>query len=172
MAENKSEVIAVRNINKQRVANINPLWTMYRHVSKFKVLKQTIVIEICRYLPSLKLKRWMYRHLLKMTVGEHTAFAYKVVPDIMYPEYIHIGHNSIVGYNTVLLTHEFLVDEFRTGKIYIGNNTMIGANVTVLPGVTIGSNVKVGAGCIVTKDIPNNALAYGNPLQIVSQRDK
>ena len=49
---------------------------------------------------------------------------------------------------------------------------MIGANVTVLPGVTIGSNVKVGAGCIVTKDIPNNALAYGNPLQIVNQRDK
>jgi acetyltransferase-like isoleucine patch superfamily enzyme len=172
LAENKSEVIAVRNINKQRVANINPLWTMYRHVSKFKVLKQTIVIEICRYLPSLKLKRWMYRHLLKMTVGEHTAFAYKVVPDIMYPEYIHIGQNSIVGYNTVLLTHEFLVDEFRTGKIYIGDNTMIGANVTVLPGVTIGSNVKVGAGCIVTKDIPNNALAYGNPLQIVNQRDK
>jgi acetyltransferase-like isoleucine patch superfamily enzyme len=162
----------VRNINKQRVANINPLWTMYRHVSRFKVLKQTIVIELCRYLPSLKLKRWMYRHLLKMTVGEHTAFAYKVLPDIMYPEYICIGYNSIVGYNTVLLTHEFLVDEFRTGKIYIGNNTMIGANVTILPGVTIGSNVKVGAGCIVNKDIPNNVLAYGNPLQIVSQRDK
>lgn len=145
---------------------------MYRHVSRFKVLKQTIVIELCRYLPSLKLKRWMYRHLLKMTVGEHTAFAYKVLPDIMYPEYICIGYNSIVGYNTVLLTHEFLVDEFRTGKIYIGNNTMIGANVTILPGVTIGSNVKVGAGCIVNKDIPNNVLAYGNPLQIVSQRDK
>lgn len=162
----------MRNINKQRVANINPLWTMYRHVSRFKVLKQTIVIELCRYLPSLKLKRWMYRHLLKMTVGEHTAFAYKVLPDIMYPEYICIGYNSIVGYNTVLLTHEFLVDEFRTGKIYIGNNTMIGANVTILPGVTIGSNVKVGAGCIVNKDIPNNVLAYGNPLQIVSQRDK
>lgn len=162
----------MRNINKQRVANINPLWTMYRHVSRFKVLKQTIVIELCRYLPSLKLKRWMYRHLLKMTVGEHTAFAYKVLPDIMYPEYICIGYNSIVGFNTVLLTHEFLVDEFRTGKIYIGNNTMIGANVTILPGVTIGSNVKVGAGCIVNKDIPNNVLAYGNPLQIVSQRDK
>lgn len=88
MAENKSEVIVMRNVNKQRVANINPLWSMYRHVNRFKVLKQTIVIEICRYLPSLKLKRWMYRHLLKMTVGEHTAFAYKVVPDIMYPEYI------------------------------------------------------------------------------------
>lgn len=71
-----------------------------------------------------------------------------------------------------MLTHEFLVDEFRTGKICIGNNTMIGANVTILPGVTIGSNVKVGAGCIVTKDIPNHALAYGNPLQIVRQRDK
>lgn len=165
-------MIEVRNIKKQRVANTNPLWSMYRYVNKFKVIKQTIVIEICRYLPSLRLKRWLYSHLLKMTIGEHTAFAFKVVPDIMYPEYIHIGHNSIIGYNTVLLTHEFLVNEFRTGKIYIGDNTMIGANVTILPGVEIGSNVKVGAGSVITKDIPNNALAYGNPLQIVNQTDK
>lgn len=165
-------MIEVRNIKKQRVANINPLWSMYRHVDRFKILKQTIIIEISRYLPILKLKRWLYRHLLKMNIGEHTAFAFKVMPDIMYPEHIHIGHNSIIGYNTVLLTHEFLVDEFRIGKIYIGDNTMIGANVTILPGISIGSNVKVGAGSVVTKDIPDNALAYGNPIQIVNHTDK
>ena len=104
-----------------------------------------------------------------MKVGANTAFAYKVIPDILYPEYITIGKNCVVGYNTTILTHEFLVDEFRTGKVIIGNDTLIGANCTILPGVVIGSNVKVGAGAVVSKDIPDNAFAYGNPLHIVKQ---
>ena len=86
----------------------------------------------------------------------------KVVPDLLYPEYISIGENCVIGYNTTILTHEFLVDEFRTGRVQIGDNTLIGANVTILPGVSIGSNVKVGAGAVITKDIPDSALAYGN----------
>src|SRR5699024_7986036 len=74
--------------------------------------------------------------------------------------------NSIIGYNTVILTHEYLVDEYRLGDVHIGENTMIGANVTILPGVTIGSNVSVGAGAVVSKDIPDNSSCHGNPLVI------
>ena len=51
--------------------------------------------------------------------------------------------------------------------ITIGNNVWIGANVTILPGVTIGDNVTIGAGSTVTKDIPNNVLAFGNPAKII-----
>ena len=51
-------------------------------------------------------------------------------------------------------------------KITIGNNVWIGGRVTVLPGVTIGNNVVIGAGSIVTKDIPDNSLAYGNPCRV------
>ncbi|MDN6742865.1 MAG: acyltransferase, partial [Staphylococcus equorum] len=141
-------------------------WHMYRYIKYFKIFKQTIIIEICRYLPHVKMKRWVYCNLLKMSIGENTAFAFKVVPDLLYPEYISIGKNCVIGYNTTILTHEFLVDEFRTGHVQIGDNTLIGANVTILPGVSIGANVKVGAGTVISKDIPDSALAYGNPMQI------
>ena len=45
----------------------------------------------------------------------------------------------------------------------------IGGNVTILPGVTIGDNVTIGAGSVVTKDIPSNVIAYGNPCRVVRQ---
>lgn len=156
----------MRNLKKVKVKGNNPLWDMYRYIKYFKIFKQTIIIEICRYLPHVKLKRWVYCNLLKMNIGENTAFAFKVVPDLLYPEYISIGKNCVIGYNTTILTHEFLVDEFRTGRVQIGDNTLIGANVTILPGVSIGANVKVGAGTVISKDIPDSALAYGNPMQI------
>ena len=159
----------MRNVKKIAVLGKNPLWHMYRYVKKVKIFKQTIVIELCRFVPSVRLKHFLYRHVLHMKVGANTAFAYKVIPDILYPEYITIGKNCVVGYNTTILTHEFLVDEFRTGKVIIGNDTLIGANCTILRGVVIGSNVKVGAGAVVSKDIPDNAFAYGNPLHIVKQ---
>lgn len=139
---------------------------MYRYISRVKMFKQTVIIEVCRYLPNVKLKHWMYRNLLKMNIGAHTAFAFKVVPDLLHPEYITVGENCVIGYNTTILTHEFLVGEFRTGHVYIGNHTLIGANVTILPGVKIGDYVKVGAGTVVSKDIPNHTLAYGNPMQL------
>ncbi|MDG0821732.1 MAG: acyltransferase [Staphylococcus equorum] len=156
----------MRNLKKVKVKGNNPLWHMYRYIKYFKIFKQTIIIEICRYLPHVKMKRWVYCNLLKMSIGENTAFAFKVVPDLLYPEYISIGKNCVIGYNTTILTHEFLVDEFRTGHVQIGDNTLIGANVTILPGVSIGANVKVGAGTVISKDIPDSALAYGNPMQI------
>ena len=53
--------------------------------------------------------------------------------------------------------------------IKVGDNVWIGGNVVVLPGVTIGNNVTIGAGSIVTKDIPSNVLAYGNPCRVVKE---
>lgn len=157
----------MRNLKKQQVQGKNPLWHMYRFVKGMKMFKQTLIIEVCRYLPNVKLKHWAYRKLLKMDIGAHTAFAFKVVPDLLYPEYITIGKNCVIGYNSTILTHEFLVGAFTTGPVKIGDHTLIGANVTILPGVTIGNHVKIGAGSIVSKDIPDHALAYGNPIQII-----
>ncbi|MCD2138849.1 acyltransferase [Salinicoccus halitifaciens] len=158
----------MRNTTRYKVGKYNPLWNLYRTVSFFKVVKNFIIIEIGRYCPSTKLKHLLYRKFLKMDLGEKVSFAYKAMPDLMHPERIHIGNNSIIGYNTVILTHEYLVDEYRLGDVHIGDNTMIGANVTVLPGVTIGSNSSVGAGAVVSKDIPDDSSCYGNPLVIRS----
>lgn len=55
----------------------------------------------------------------------------------------------------------------RTAPVIIGNNVWIGGGVIILPGVTIGDNVVIGAGSVVTKDIPDNVIAYGNPCKVV-----
>lgn len=149
-----------------QITHTNPLWHIYRLVKFPKVLRQTIIIEVCRYMPNLKLKSNMYRQLLGMNIGKHSVFAFKVVPDLFYPELITVGNNSVIGYNTTILTHEILVDEFKYGKLTIGSHTLIGANVTILPGVTIGDHVKIGAGTVVSKDVPSNSVAFGNPIQI------
>lgn len=54
-----------------------------------------------------------------------------------------------------------------TYPVTIGDNVWIGGNSVIFPGVTIGNNVTIGAGSVVTKDIPDDVLAYGNPCQIV-----
>lgn len=50
--------------------------------------------------------------------------------------------------------------------ISIGDNVWIGANCTILPGVTIGNNAVIGAGSVVTKDIPESVVAVGNPCKV------
>jgi len=53
-----------------------------------------------------------------------------------------------------------------TKPVKIGDKVWIGGNTIILPGVTIGNNVTIGAGSVITKDIPDNVLAFGNPCQV------
>lgn len=156
----------MRQIKHVKCNGVNPLWHMYKTVSFIKVAKNFIVIELGRICPSVKIKRTLYRSLLRMEIGKHASLAYKAMPDLMFPEHISIGSNSVIGYNATLLTHEYLIDEYRIGKIIIGNDVLIGANALILPGVTIGDNATVGAMTVVSKDVPPNAFAYGNPMVI------
>lgn len=59
----------------------------------------------------------------------------------------------------------------QTKPVIIGDNVWIGGGVIILPGVTIGNNVVIGAGSVVTKDIPDNKIAYGNPCRIIRNND-
>ena len=157
----------MRKTKRYPVQNSNSLWQIYRTISFFKVFKNTVIIIIGRYTPFMRLKNWMYRTFLHMKIGDKTAFAFMVVPDIMYPEKITVGKNSIIGYNSTILAHEYLIDEYRVGEVNIGNEVMIGANSTILPGVTIGDHAIVAAGSVVHKDVPEGAFVGGNPMNII-----
>ena len=54
-----------------------------------------------------------------------------------------------------------------TKPVTIGDNTWVGGNTVIMPGVEIGNNVTIGAGSVVTKSIPDNVLAFGNPCKVV-----
>ncbi|WP_338558477.1 sugar O-acetyltransferase [Paraclostridium sordellii] len=55
----------------------------------------------------------------------------------------------------------------QTAPVHIGNNVWIGGGAIIMPGVTIGDNVVIGVGSVVTKDIPSNKIAYGNPCRVI-----
>ena len=89
---------------------------------------------------------------------------------------VYIGDNVMIGPNTTITTvgHPLSTKGRRNHlakgeEIRIGNDVWLGANVTVLPGVSIGDNVVVGAGAVVTKDIPDNSLALGVPARVVRE---
>lgn len=157
----------MRNTTRYPVEGANSLWQIYNTVSFWKVVKNFIVIQIARYTPFLSVKNWLYRTFLRMKVGEKTSFALMVVPDIMFPEKITVGRNSIVGYNTTILAHEYLIKEYRIGQVIIGNEVMIGANTTILPGITIGDGAIVAAGSLVHKDVAPGSFVGGNPMRLI-----
>ncbi|NBD28340.1 acyltransferase [Paenibacillus glycinis] len=155
----------MRNVERYPVEGPNALWQVYRTVSRWKAVRNFAFIQAARYCPSLPVKNWIYRRVLGMRVGRYTAFALMVMVDVFFPEKISIGDNSIIGYNTTILTHEYLIGEYRLGAVRIGSNVMIGANTTILPGVTIGDGAVVAAGSMVHKDVPPGAFVGGNPIQ-------
>jgi len=162
----------MRKTNRFPIKEANSLWQIYKTVSFWKVVKNFIVIQTARYTPFLSLKNWMYRSFLRMKVGDKTAFALMVMPDVMFPEKITIGANSIIGYNTTILAHEYLIKEYRIGEVIIGKEVMIGANATILPGVTIGDHAIISAGTLVNKDVPPGAFAGGNPMKIIYTKEE
>lgn len=87
---------------------------------------------------------------------------------------IRIGKNCQIAPRVQLLTAEHPLeptprkDGWESGRpIEIGNNVWLGAGVIVLPGVTIGENSVVGAGSVVTKDLPANVVAVGSPARLI-----
>ena len=148
----------------------NALRQWRRARSFWRVVFHFVVITIARYLPWLGVKNALYR-MLGMQVGRGVAFGLAAMVDIFFPDRIRIGDRSIVGYNTVILTHEFLIDEWRVGTVEIGRDVMIGANCTILPGVRIGDGAVVAAHSLVNRDIPPGAFAGGVPARVLRMRE-
>lgn len=87
---------------------------------------------------------------------------------------VSFGDNVFIGPNVVISTaaHPIQAQARNTGlefakPIRIGHNVWIGASVSILPGVEIGDNVTIGAGSVVTRSIPSNCVAFGNPCRVI-----
>jgi acetyltransferase-like isoleucine patch superfamily enzyme len=162
----------MRRTSRYPVEGANSLWHVYKTVPFWKVVKNFVVIQLARYTPFLGVKNWLYRTFLHMKVGKHTSFALMVMPDVMFPERISVGINTVIGYNTTILAHEYLIHEYRLGNVVIGDEVLIGANSTILPGLSIGNGAIVSAGTLVHKDVPEGAFVGGNPMKVIYTKEE
>ena len=123
-----------------------------------------LIIYLNCFNPSLRLKNALYR-LTGMKVGRDVSVGLMAMFDIFFPQLISVGDNTIIGYNCTVLAHEFLRDEWRTGRVEIGSNVTIGANCTILPGVKIGDGAVVSAHSLVNRDVEPGSFVGGVPIR-------
>jgi len=112
-----------------------------------------------------------------MTVGKNVVIEPTAGIDPIYPYLISIGDNCVIGANVRLFAHDattvaWIDDYIRVGKIDIKDNCFISANSMIMPGVTIGPNVLVGAGSLVARDVPPNSCVAGIPARFYGEVDE
>jgi acetyltransferase-like isoleucine patch superfamily enzyme len=109
--------------------------------------------------------RLYYVRALGMDIDPSAWFSLKVQFDRTHPRGIHIGPESYVAFGAVILTHDMTRGVYADTRI--GRRCFIGAHSVLLPGVTIGDGSIVGAGSVVTRDVPEASIVAGNPAGIV-----
>ena len=112
--------------------------------------------------------------------GKHVHFGKNVYANynltMVDDTHIYVGDNTMIGPNVTIATAGHPIDpalrdvqaQFNM-EVHIGRNVWIGGGCVLLPGVSIGDNTVIGAGSIVTKDIPANVVAYGNPCRVIRE---
>ena len=92
---------------------------------------------------------------------------------------ISIGDNTLIGFETIIITMSHNYDRLdipirnqgmRKAPVKIGNDAWIGCRVIIMPGVVIGDHAIIGAGSVVTKDVPEKAIVVGAPAKVISYR--
>ena len=112
--------------------------------------------------------------------GKHVHFGKNVYANynltMVDDSHIYVGDNTMIGPNVTIATAGHPIDpalrdvqaQFNM-EVHIGRNVWLGGGCVLLPGVSIGDNTVIGAGSIVTKDIPANVVAYGNPCRVIRE---
>lgn len=83
--------------------------------------------------------------------------------------FVVIHKKAIIGKNCTIL-HNVTIGKTRNGTPKIGDNVALGANSVIIGPICVGTNVTIGAGCVVDKDVPDNVCVAGNPARIISNK--
>lgn len=130
-----------------------------------------------------RLRKWLLEEItLKdyikagLKLGKNVSIQPGVVFDISHVWLIDVGDNVVIAPQAYILAHDTSSKKIcgytRFGKVKIENNVFIGARAMVLPNVTIGENSIIAACSVVTKSIPPNVVAAGNPAKVICTLDE
>jgi acetyltransferase-like isoleucine patch superfamily enzyme len=108
---------------------------------------------------------WIYRRSLGMDIGKDVRISLRAKLDFTNPHGVHIGDGTYVAFDSIVFTHD--MSRGLHTDTYIGANCFIGAQAIIMPGVRVGDQCIIGAGSVVTKDVPSGSIVAGNPARIL-----
>jgi len=137
-------------------------------------------LRIALMLNSDSRNRYLKKKKIFQEMGENVFFQPRIIPSD--PKLIKFHNNIIVTSNVTFVTHDVFdmglnrlnqgVFPYNQNCIEIMDNVFIGCNTTILGNVRIGPNALIGAGSVVTKDVPENSVAVGNPARVIATFDE
>ncbi|MCL6088897.1 MAG: acyltransferase [Candidatus Marsarchaeota archaeon] len=146
----------------------NALVHWWRIYSPVRVAFNYAIVHLASICPSMRLKNALYR-LVGVKVGRDVRIAPGAIIDFFSPEQIEIGDGAIVGFQALVMAHEFLPHGHSVGRTTIGRRALIGARAVVLAGVSVGEGAQVGAMALVNKDVPAHCLVGGVPAKTIKK---
>jgi len=108
----------------------------------------------------------MYRRVFKADIDPSVRMSLSAKLDLTFPRGIHIGAKTYVAFGARVLSHDMTRGLYLHTRI--GERCFIGGHSLILPGVTIGDGCVIGAGSVVTRDVPARSIAAGNPAKIIA----
>jgi acetyltransferase-like isoleucine patch superfamily enzyme len=100
-----------------------------------------------------------------MDISRSARVAYGAKLDKTFAKGIHIGADSYIAGSAIVFSHDF--SRSLKTHTYIGEKCFIGSYAVIMAGITIGDQVIVGSGAIVTKNVPSNSIVAGNPAKVI-----
>lgn len=138
-----------------------------------KRLWHTLRLLIC--VNDKKRSEYLKKNNIFYSMGDNVSLNLKILP--LYPKLISFGNNIKIATGVTFVTHDVInmvlnnCSSFRykenMGCIEIQDNVFIGAKAIIMPNISIGRNVIIAAGAVVTKDVPENTIVGGIPTKVI-----
>jgi len=140
-----------------------------------RLVRRIIIDCLARHVP---FPGWavVFHRVNGVRIGKQVYVGPRVIFDLMYPELISVEDNVSIGMNTMIFSHsnptcsiELKLNYYprKTSPVVIKKGAWIAPGAIILPGVTINENAVVGAGSVVTKDVPAYTVVAGNPIKVI-----
>ncbi len=116
------------------------------------------------------LRTFYLRKVFGMQLHPSVRISFKSHVDKTNPKGVIIGEDTVVAFNVTILAHDWATERYgaaNTIKTTIGKRCFVGCGAIIMPGVTIGDEVVVASGSVVTKDVPPHSLVGGNPARVL-----